>query len=231
MPIFNSDISAENFLNTIRIGQFPSDALKTYGFGNPGALANVRYRASIYEWGLKRSLNLPGDLVDFGAYHGLFPFLFHSSHDIALFGKQHHLFDAWGGGEWNDFIDNSTIQADDGRTANSRYRNDIYAQVEQIFKPHRAVKLHRGLLPKSASELISSSRSLAFCCIDVNSTGELEKDLLELVWDRLAPGAMLYIDDYGFAGYPKISQYFQGFSRLIDSPLFEVPTGSAFLLK
>lgn len=97
MPIFNSDISAENFLNTIRIGQFPSDALKTYGFGNPGALANVRYRASIYEWGLKRSLNLPGDLVDFGAYHGLFPFLFHSSHDIALFGKQHHLFDAWGG--------------------------------------------------------------------------------------------------------------------------------------
>ena len=46
---------------------------------------------------------------------------------------------------------------------------------------------------------------MSFVCIDVNAGSSLEIDLLK-IWDRLSPGAMVYLDDYGFGTYSSMNE-------------------------
>ena len=71
----------------------PIVALQTYGVDEEngkisGRFNNVRYRAKAYRFGFERALTLMGDLIDFGTYHGLFPFICHQNNQIHKLEKK-----------------------------------------------------------------------------------------------------------------------------------------------
>ena len=87
LPNFNSEESVSLYKRAIEKMSLPIDALKNYGIVNEKgnihrAFNNVRYRAKAYQFGFERALTLKGYLVDFGTYHGLFPFICHQNNQI-----------------------------------------------------------------------------------------------------------------------------------------------------
>ena len=95
LPNFNSQDSVSLYKRAIQKMSLPIDALQTYGVVDEngkisGGFNNVRYRANAYQFGFERALTLKGDLVDFGTYHGLFPFICHQNNQIHKLGKKHH---------------------------------------------------------------------------------------------------------------------------------------------
>ena len=52
-----------------------------------------------------------------------------------------------------------------------------------------------------------------------------------MVWDRLSPGGMIYLDDYGFRKYPKIPVFVQKFLQNKSEDIFELANGTAFIIK
>ena len=225
LPNFNGEFERAEYFKGLIEMRLPKDALEVIGYGHPmeNPYHNVRYRANIYLYGCMRSLKLKGDLVDFGSYHGIFPYQFHRKINIHSRGKRHFLFDTWGK-EWE-------LQDDpEKKTTEYRYSQDIYDEVSNRFSRFPGVKLIRGLLPESA-DILDSVSSLSFACVDVNAGSTLESTLVLKVWEKLSTGAMLYIDDYGFEAYPKLSEWLNEFSSNIGSPIFELPMGSGFIIK
>ena len=228
LPGFNKPENIKKYVDTLKEMKLPDDALKVIGYGNEGAFHNVRYRCEIYNYGCKRAMKLSGDLVDFGTYHGIFPFQFHRNNkEVGMTGKTHFLFDSWGQ-DWekHDDPELKKLKGSD----QYRYSNDIFDEVKQRFECFKHVQLVRGLLPGTA-EVLQKVHSISFACIDVNAGSGLEGELILKVWDKMSIGAMLYVDDYGFSAYPKIRAWTKNFSELNNCPIFEIPTGSCFLLK
>ena len=69
-----------------------------------------------------------------------------------------------------------------------------------------------------------------YVCIDVNS-GNLEGELLELIWDKLSPGAMVFLDDYGFESYKNLPIVVDQFLSNKSEEIFELPNKTGFILK
>ena len=229
-PIHNSNYELKRFTEALNKMKLPQPALEVIGIDNtinPRALANVRYRTSIYRHGCQRALNIKGDLLDFGVWHGIFPYLFHDRYNEKIFGKKHYLFDTWGEG-WEKHNDPELI---DGSDESYRYSLDIYSEVKERFKNFDHIEFVRGVLPESAAKVVDKLSSISFVSVDINSDGNDEYELIELVWDKLSEGAMLYLDDYGFAGYQGLNEKIYKLSELLDKPVFEIPVGSGYIIK
>ncbi len=184
---------------------------------------DTRYRAKTVLFGVNRALSIPGDLVEFGVYHGHLAFIINKSFDIASFGKKHYLFDTWGE-NWEQHDDPFVAKGE------IRYNKDIFDEVAKRFRPFPNVRLKRGLLPASATETIDSLSSISFLSIDVNS-GNIEKDLLALTWDKLSPGAMVYLDDYGFLKYRRLPKIVSNFLSNKREEVFELANGTGIIIK
>lgn len=235
LPIFNNEGSINLYQKAIQKMSLPIDALQTYGVIDENgeinkAFNNVRYRAKAYQFGFERALTLKGDLVDFGTYYGLFPYICHQNNSIHKLGKKHHLFDTWGGEGW-ELHDDPDLEKAKSTGEEYRYSRDIFQKVKEQFSDIKGVKLHRGLLPDSFERVAHEINSIAFACVDVNAGSDLELELIQFIWDKMVPGAMLYIDDYGFRAYPRLTKLVIRFSEFINQPIFEIPTGSAYILK
>ena len=102
-------------------------------------------------------------MVDFGVFHGLFPYLCHGQLNISNFGKKHFLFDTWGE-QWELHDDPDLKIIDQDRY---RYRKDIYNLVKNRFAQFKDVHCVRGLLPDSFRKLDQSIHRLSFVCIDL----------------------------------------------------------------
>ena len=235
LPNFNSEESVSLYKRAIQKMSLPIDALQTYGVVDEngkisGGFNNVRYRAKAYQFGFERALTLKGDLIDFGTYHGLFPFICHQNNQIYKLGKKHHLFDTWGGEGW-ELHDDPDLNTAKSKGEEYRYSKDIYQKVKRLFSEIKGVKLHRGLLPESYERVEKEIKSISFACVDVNAGSNLELELIELIWDKMEAGAMLYIDDYGFSAYPRLTELVTEFANFVNQPIFEIPTGSAYIIK
>lgn len=231
MPNFCSNNTKQEYISGIKQMGLDSDSLRVYGINIKDSKLswseNVRYRANVYQWGFANAMQIPGDMIDFGVFHGLFPYLAHSQTNVSNYGKKHFLFDTWGE-QWqlHDDPDLNNANYD-----SYRYSNDIYNTVKNRFSGFESVHCIRGLLPNSFENVNASIHQISFVCIDVNAGSSLEVDLLKTIWDRLSPGAMVYLDDYGFETYSSMNDSINKFCSVVHRSLFELPTGSAFILK
>ena len=53
----------------------------------------------------------------------------------------------------------------------------------------------------------------------------------EYFWERLVPGAVMLLDDYGHAGHELQKEAFDRFSKHHGVPLLVLPTGQGLIIK
>lgn len=73
----------------------------------------------------------------------------------------------------------------------------LFAQVQARFADYPQVRLVRGLLPGSLDG--TAPERIAYLHLDLNSA-DYELAVLDRLFDRLVPGAMLILDDYEWSG-------------------------------
>ena len=179
---------------------------------------NIAWRAHICTWAAVQSLGVEGDFVECGVWYGvLSKVICHYLQWQNFEDKKFYLFDTWG--------------SMPGSHPHENYQADTYDIVRQRFASFPNVKLIRGVVPQSLSD-ISHVKKLAFIMIDLNghNDSKSERAALESLYPRLSRGGIIYFDDYGW-GYPGLIDTIKDFLKDKPERLLHFPSGNSILVK
>jgi hypothetical protein len=104
----------------------------------------------------------------------------------------------------------------------------LYADVKARFADTPNVTITQGKVPDVLAEV--APEKIAFMHLDLNNA-DAEIGALEVLFERMVPGAILVLDDYGWMGYRN--------QKLAEDPWFakrgyrilEMPTGQGLVIK
>ena len=71
---------------------------------------------------------------------------------------------------------------------------ECFDDVQKTFSQYENVKLIRGTIPETLTQV--ESHKIAYLSVDLNCA-EPEIDAANYFWERLTPGAVVVLDDYG----------------------------------
>ena len=179
--------------------------LQTGSFGS----WQVEWRTYVCCWAARRALDLPGDLVECGVNRGGYSRAVAHHIDIGATDKTLWLLDTFAG------------LAADG------YR-DCYDDVVATFAPFPNVKIIRGVVPDTLPQM--TAETVSYLSIDMNAAGP-EVAAAEHFWERLAGGAAVILDDYGWRRYAAQREAFDAFAARHGVPILALPTGQGLIVK
>jgi hypothetical protein len=213
ISFYNADFLDEpRFQEAYRLGQ-QTDSWQ--GF-------DVRWRAYVVCWAAAHGSRLRGDFVECGVNRGGHGRAIMHYVDFASMHDRHfYLLDTYCG-----------IPEQDRDPASAYYHSayrDCYESVVRTFRPFRNAHVIRGRVPDTLDQV--PSRRVCFLSIDMNCVGP-EIAAAEFFWDRLLPGAVVLLDDYG-AGVWHLPQKhaFDEFARRKGVEILSLPTCQGLLIK
>ena len=103
---------------------------------------------------------------------------------------------------------------------------DLYPFVQSRFAEHPNVVVTKGRVPDS---LGNAPDKIAFLHIDMNSV-EPEIAALDMLFDRMVPGGVLVLDDYGWIPYRRQFLAEQEWFARRGVPVLELPTGQGLVI-
>ncbi len=186
------------------------------------AEANTRpYQALIWRlhtlcWAAKQALRLDGDFVECGVYEGF------SSAVVSRYLK----FDKLERLLWlYDLFDHEQESSGILMPAHSA---GLHGRVVERFSALPNVRVVKGLLPESFAQ--GAPDRIAWLHLDLNSA-EAETRTLEFLFDRITPGGLLILDDYGWRPYGQQKEAADIFAQSKGYGILELPTGQGLLIK
>ena len=145
--------------------------------------------------------------------------------DIDKTDKKIYLFDTYEG------IPLEQLEESEKKLAahhNTKYYNNNFERAKENFKEFNNAVIVKGLLPDSLN-LVDIDR-ICFLSIDLNQAFA-EKSVIEILWDKLSPGAIVVIDDYGWRGHERQYEMWNDFASTHDRYIATLPTGQGLLVK
>lgn len=162
----------------------------------PSGFPDIRWRAHTCLWAAQQCLRLPGDFAEFGVNTGIFAAMIYRLLPLAESGKRFLMFDTFSG-----IPESASRESEKKHSAKLNrvlYTQDVYDFTSSLFSPYAGAELVRGILPASLSQ--TRIDKLCYVSIDLN-VAEPEIAVGEAIWDRIVPGGMIVLDDYGFGGH------------------------------
>ena len=189
-----------------------------------GKVPDIRWRAHIACWAAAHGARLEGDFVECGVHTGMLSMTICHFLDFASSGKRFFLFDTFSG------IPLETVEAQElpGAERANRHYFDCHELARRNFAPFPNAVLVRGILPQSLLQAPLSR--IAYLSVDLNNSGA-EKAVIEALWDRLSPSAMVLIDDYGFTGQETQARMWDAFAASQNRAIASLPTGQGLLIR
>ena len=187
---------------------------------------SLGWRLHTLTWAASNCLSIPGDFVECGVYRG-FSFAVVSDYlNFENVNKNLYLYDTFEGipEEYNSEKRSNQIYQQE----NSQDKDAIYKHVQKKFSLYNNVKVVRGIVPDTFSQVCPEK--IALLHIDMNSA-KSEIAALEVLFDRVSPGGMIVFDDYGWSGYVKQKIAEDEFMKQRGHSILELPTGQGLLIK
>ena len=190
---------------------------------------SIVWRMNTLIWAARTGLALKGDFVECGVYKGDMSWVVTEMVDLAAAGRTFYLYDTFDG-----FAPAYSSAADFPNPgffalADRIYRAPgLFEYVRDRFaaKPH--VKVIKGVVPDILKEV--SPSSIAFLHIDMKSPGP-ETAAMEMLYDRVSPGAAIIYDDYGWLMHRKQKDAADAFMASRGQTILELPTGQGLCIK
>ena len=184
---------------------------------------DVRWRASICCWAARHCLSLPGDYVECGVNRGGMALTVIEYAQLFNANKDFFLYDTFDG------IHSSLLTDDekDFGVQPDRYE-ECYAAVCNTFRKYPNVKIVRGEVPTTLHQ--RSPDKVAFLSIDMNCVVP-EIEALQFFWDKVVPGGIIILDDYGWKSHHLQKKAFDQFCLSHQLPILQLPTGQGLLIK
>jgi O-methyltransferase len=184
------------------------------------------WRAHMACWAATHALKVPGDLVECGVNTGILSLVICNYLNFNSTEKSFYLFDTFTG------IPEDQMSEAERPVALAEnelfYREDSYATAQANFAPFKNVHLVRGKVPDSLSTV--EIPKVCYLSLDMNLAAP-EVAAIEYFWPRLSPGAVVLLDDYGWAAYPEQKTAHGAFAQRQGVPIATLPTGQGLLIK
>lgn len=184
----------------------------------------THWRSHVACWAAHKVISLEGDFVECGVNKGAIArMLINYVQFDNYIDKTFYLLDTYEG------ID--TSQLSDKELEYNRHKTkylDTYDEVLNTFKEFDNVKIIKGLVPVSLSQV--KSKKVAFLSLDMN-VAEPEIAAAEFFWEKMVSGGVILLDDYGWKGHSTQKYAFDNFSKEKGVPLLCMPTGQGVIIK
>jgi hypothetical protein len=178
-------------------------------------------------WAAYLAKDLDGDFVECGVNTGIFSAAICSYIDFNRYPEKHfYLLDTFEGAPPDQLLPEETAAALEAKSEG--YYFDSYDLVCRTFAEYPNVVPIKGRVPETLARVPSSR--IAYLCVDLNAAVP-ERAALEYFWDKVVPGGVILLDDYGYAGHEAQRRSFDDFARSRDARIFSMPTGHGLLIK
>lgn len=178
----------------------------------------VIWRTYILAWAAKNviSRKIPGDFVECACYKGTSARIICDYVDFGKQDKHYYLY---------DLFEHDT---DMSHHSMPEHSDTLFHTVKNRFIDFSNVTITQGFVPEILNEV--SPQTISFMHIDLNSAAA-EIGALELLFDRLSPGGILILDDYGWLGYREQKLAEDSWLAERGYEVLELPTGQGLVFK
>ena len=185
------------------------------------------WRLHVALWCASQAQKLPGDFVECGVWRGFLATAILNYIPWPIDNRQFYLFDTWEGLDERYLTEkerNNQAKLDHFKP----YYSNQYEAVKKHFSNYRNVQLVKGSVPETLD--LVKIEAVSYLSLDMNCASP-ELSAAEHFWEKLVPGGMILLDDYGFVSYEEQKR---GFDRFADRKGIEVlalPTGQGLIIK
>ncbi|MCX7277562.1 MAG: class I SAM-dependent methyltransferase [Burkholderiales bacterium] len=176
----------------------------------------ILWRTSILLWGVRNGMHLEGDFVEGGCYKGTSVRVVCDTVDFAHCDKRYYLY---------DLFEHAPGMA---HHAMPDHGNQLYQAVVDRFADMPNVVVTQGAVPEVLHRV--APEKIAFMHLDMNNAAA-EVGALEVLFDRMVPGALLVLDDYGWAVYRDQKLAEDAWLAKRGYQVMELPTGQGLVIK
>ncbi len=176
----------------------------------------ILWRQVVLAWAAQQGMKRDGDFVDCACYKGTTARILCEYLDFDKSDKRYYLYDLF---EHDESMPHHAME---------EHGADLYEKVLNRFKDFSNVTVTRGAVPGVLHDV--APEKIAFLHIDLNSA-EAEIGALEILFDRMTPGAILVLDDYGWNFYYQQQRAEDAWFAARGYQVLELPTGQGLLIK
>ena len=198
---------------------FLDDAEFMAAFGKHAATdieKSIIWRTHVLCWAARNGLRLEGDFLECACYKGTSARIVCDCVDFGNSGKRYYLYDLF---EHSDDMDHHGMP---------EHGADLYTRVKQRFVDLENVIVTQGSVPEILRQV--APEKIAFLHLDINSVAA-EIGALELLFERIVPGGVIVLDDYGWLGYRAQKEAEDSFFAARGYRVLELPTGQGLVIK
>jgi hypothetical protein len=218
--VHNCDFMKEKlFIEAYKLGEAAYEGSGSFIEG-----AKIHWRVHVICWAANQSKNLEGDFVECGVNRGWLSRSVMHYIDFNKLNKKFYLLDTYEGFSEKYISDD---EKELGRLAGSGYP-DCYASVVKTFEEFPNVKIIRGPVPETLSQVEASK--VCYLSIDMNCVIP-EIAAAEYFWDKLVCGGIIVLDDYGWKGHHLQKNAFDEFALKRGVMVLSLPTGQGLIIK
>lgn len=176
----------------------------------------VIWRYHVLCWAARNGMRLEGDFVECACYKGTSARIVCDYLDFGNSGKQYYLYDLF---EHDAGMDHHIMP---------EHGADLFGRVKQRFADLPNVHVTQGSVPETLHQI--APEKIAFLHLDINSVAA-EVGALEFLFDRIVPGGVIVLDDYGWLGYSAQKEAEDPFFAARGYRVLELPTGQGMVIK
>jgi O-methyltransferase len=183
----------------------------------------IQWRAYVACWATEHACRLPGDMVECGVYRGGLSRTVMEYVGFERVPKTFFLLDTFRG------IPKNRILPEERRLGRGLERyEECYEDVVRTFARYPNVTIIRGPVPDTLPQV--TAERVCYLSLDMNSAAA-EVAAIEFFWDRLVPGAIVLLDDYGFRDYAPQKHAMDAFAAERGVSILSLPTGQGLIIK
>lgn len=176
------------------------------------------WRIAVLLWAARQGMMVEGDFVECGCYRGISARILCDVLDFKHhLDRQYYLYDLFEHGE--------EITSHHAMPAHS---STLVDEVRQRFIDYPNARIIQGCVPDSLHG--NMPEKIAFLHIDLNNS-VAELGALEVLFERLSPGGILILDDYGWLVYHQQRALEEPWLRKHGYYVLELPTGQGMVIK
>jgi len=191
---------------------------------DPG-LGFMTWRLHVALWAASHAMKLTGDFVECGVNRGFLSSAIMNYLDWNRYDRTFFLFDTFQGIA-TELLSSAEIDA--GRLDHNEQFVECHEDAVRNFSEFQRVKLVRGRVPESLPTV--EIERVAYLSLDMNCA-QADAEAFEHFWPRLAPGAVVLLDDYAYHGFEATYTCFNGLASRYNVPILSLPTGQGLILK
>lgn len=181
----------------------------------PGKFGGTVWNKHVVLAAARNAMAKDGDFVECGTYTGTTAEMVCRYCDLGPSGKRFHLYDLFEHAEG------------DTHTKLPMHDDDLHASVLKRFEPYPYVNVVKGRVPDVFATTCPDR--IAFLHVDMNDpTPELLA--FEALFDRMTPGGVIVLDDYGHVGRQDQMMVANAFFQSRNRVVMELPTGQGLVI-